>query len=207
MNIICISLNLGVLENKLKKESLIGFIPTAGEAYENPYFVEDSRKELIKMGYNIKNIDISNDDREKIKDELKKVDALYVAGGNVFYLMQQIKKRNMEQTIVDYINSGNLYIGASAGCAVLSPTLDPYKELDDISKAPLLESTKGLGAIDFVIMPHYGKEKYLEKYNRIIKEYEGKYKMVTLRDDEALIITNNNYKLCKSGLVDINRNK
>jgi peptidase E len=45
MNLICISLNLGILKNKLKKGSLIGFIPTAGEIYENPYFVTNSRNE------------------------------------------------------------------------------------------------------------------------------------------------------------------
>jgi hypothetical protein len=47
-------------------------------------------------------------------------------------------------------------------------------------------------------MPHYGKEKSLEKYNRIIEEYRDKHKMVTLCDDEALIIKNSNYKKCES---------
>jgi dipeptidase E len=112
--------------------------------------------------------------------------------------MQQIREKSVEEIIINYIKTGNLYIGASAGCAILSPTLDPYKELDEISEAPLLKTTEGLGAIDFVIMPHYGKEKYLEKYNRIIEEYRDKHKMVTLCDDEALIIKNSNYKKCES---------
>lgn len=79
---------------------------------------------------------------------------------------------------------------------MVCPTIEPIAELDDLSKAPNLKSQKGLNVIDFVILPHYGKEKYIEKYKKIMDTYQNKgYEMKTLTDQQAVIVEGSNYKI------------
>ena len=188
MKVLFVSSNLGILKNMLNCGSLIGFIPTAGEVYEDPYFVREDRQRLLNMGYRVQNIDITNEIPATIKKQLNEVEALFVAGGNTFYLMQQLHEKKLIESINQFMQSDRLYIGASAGCAICSPSLEPYISLDDMSKAPRLASLAGLGITEFVVLPHYGNMKYLDNYHGIMKEYGEKYRMVLLRDDEAIVL-------------------
>lgn len=62
---------------------------------------------------------------------------------------------------IDIINNNKLYIGASAGSCLCAPSLEPYQIVDAPKKATKLEDYTGLDIIDFAIVPHYGREKYL----------------------------------------------
>ena len=189
MNLILLPRNLELIKKILPNNSQIGFIPTAGDVYENPYFVVDDKKKLLDNGYKVIDIDITNEDYNEIKNKLHNIDALFVAGGNVYYLMQQIKEKNLEKLIIEYIKSNKLYIGSSAGSCICSPSLKPYQTLDDKTKAPNLKDLNGLNIVDFVVLPHYGKEKYQYIYDNILKEYDQDFNLVTLKDDETIIVT------------------
>jgi Peptidase E len=202
MNTILLSKNLGIIKEYLFPKNKVGFIPTAGEVYANPLFVIEDRIRLINMGYDVIDIDITNIDKNTISSKLKNIDALFVSGGNVFYLMQQIRKKNVEKEISNFINSEKLYIGASAGGCICSPVIEPYKLLDNMEEAKELSNLNGLNIINFVILPHYGKEKYMHLYDEILEQYKDQYKLVFLRDDEALVLkSNKEYDIVSS--VDI----
>lgn len=116
-------------------------------------------------------------------------------GGNSFYLLQVIQTRNLLNVFIEFIKSDKLYIGSSAGSIICGPTLLPYKNWDDITKAPLLKSTDGFKLIDFIIIPHFGREKYLEKHLGIINNYYDKYKMVLLTDEQGIVVIDNEITL------------
>src|SRR5207253_1743956 len=120
---------------------------------------------------------------------MKNVDALFIAGGNTFYLMQQIRAKGLVEDLKSYILDGHRYIGASAGAVICGPTIAPIKTLDDPQAAPLLQDLAGLGIVEFVVLPHYGKPKYLDKYHDIVKEYSDQLHLIPLRDDEAILVT------------------
>ena len=187
MNLLLLSRNMGAIKNYLLPNSNIGFIGTAGDVYPNPWFVIEDKEKLIKLNYNIINIDITKEDSNTIREKLNTIDALYVSGGNVYYLIQEINKKNIKEDIINFINSNKLYIGASAGSCVCSNSTELYQDLDDPNMATEL-TLSGLGIIDFNIFPHYGKEKYAHVYDKVIEEYQTKYKIVPLRDNEALIV-------------------
>ncbi|MCX8074448.1 MAG: Type 1 glutamine amidotransferase-like domain-containing protein [Clostridia bacterium] len=202
MNTLLLSKNLGIIKNYLTSGSKIGFVPTAGETYDNPWFVVEDRQRLNKMNYNIEDIDITNLDKTSIKNKLNEIDALFVSGGNVFYLMQQIRKKDIVEEFINFINSDKLYIGTSAGGCICSPTLEPYKAFDNIDDAKDLLDLNGLKIIDFILLPHYGKEKYLHLYDDIINQYKDKYELVTLHDNEAIVLkSNNEYDIVSSDLI------
>jgi dipeptidase E len=189
MNLLLISKGLGAINTFLRQVSTIGFIPTAGEPYEDPSFVEEDRTRLIELGFDVRNLDITNSDRADILARIAKVDALFIAGGNTFYLMQQIRAKGLVEDLKSYILDGHRFIGASAGAVICGPTVEPIRTLDDPQAAPLLQDLAGLGIVDFVVLPHYGKPKYLDRYHDIVREYSDRLTLIPLRDDQAILVT------------------
>ncbi|MBM2820750.1 MAG: putative peptidase, dipeptidase [Candidatus Berkelbacteria bacterium] len=80
-----------------------------------------------------------------------------------------------------------IYIGSSAGSIIVGPNLEPIRDFDDPSKADL-ENYEGFGLVDFVIMPHWGREKYIIRQEKALKEFGSKYKLKTITDEEMVII-------------------
>lgn len=202
MRMILLSLNVGVLKSSLSAGDVVGFVPTAGDVYDAPYFVRDDRRRLVRLGYEVQDIDVKKESPPSLETRLSGIGALFIAGGNIFYLMQQLRENHLTDVLVRYLRSDRLYIGASAGAGICGPSLQPYMTLDDPKAAPRLTTLDGLGVTDFVVLPHYGKMKYLDKYHEVMKEHCAKYRMVPLRDDEALVVlSRTDYEVRRSDVV------
>ncbi|MFA6437621.1 MAG: Type 1 glutamine amidotransferase-like domain-containing protein [Candidatus Paceibacterota bacterium] len=185
--------------SKSPKELTVAFIPTAADPYENKWFVDNDRNKLKERGFNLKEIDIKGNRKQELLDKFKGIDIIFVAGGNTFYLLEKAKESGFDEIVKESVQKGIIYVGSSAGATFVCPTIEPIKTLDDPSKAPSLKSFEGLNLINFVILPHFGEEKYKTKYEKIIEEYEDKdYKIITLTDKEAILVEDNKYKIIKS---------
>jgi len=175
------------------KRSVVAFIPTAANVYDDKWFVNIDREKLVQMGYEVKDVDIANMNDAKIREELFGVDIIFVAGGNAFYLLEQVRKSGFDEIIKEKRNSDVVYVGSSAGSLLACPSIDIAREFDDHMEAPSLKDFLGLGLVDFLVLPHYGKEKYLDKMKKVKKEWQDKGFIVrTLRDDQAIVINNDN---------------
>lgn len=175
------------IDEGLLKNRTVGFVGTAGETSKNPYFVDESRQRLTLLGLTLVEIDISSMSSAEIKDALAKVDAIYVAGGNSFWLLQQMQKKGLVEYVAALIKSGLPYFGESAGAVLLSETIEPAKTIDEYEDAPKLKGYKGLGLIDFFILPHVDREKYFEVFKQFIDENIDSLKIVKIRDDQAVL--------------------
>lgn len=202
MKILLLSLGLGRMGEFCPTTEKLGFIGTAGETYDDPYFVKEDRERLEKLGYQIDDIDISKDSTKKVCSQLDHLDGIFVAGGNSFYLLQQIVQKELMEPLRNFVLNGHYYIGASAGAAICGPSLEPFVALDDPGKAPLLESYDALDLVDIVVLPHFGKPKYLDTYQKIIDDFDSEYVTVPLKDDEAVEIgSRSEYNKVHSALV------
>lgn len=196
MNILLLSKKIDFIKSKLEPNKKIGFISTAGEVYENPVWIYEDKIKLKEFGYEIIDVDITNNSTENTIKKLEEIDCLYITGGNVYYLKQQIENKKLEEAIKKFIFSDKLYVGSSAGSCICSPNLEIYKTLDDQQKAPNIKSLEGLNIIDFEIIPHYGRDKYADRHKEIIEKYKSKYKLLTLEDEESILfISRDTYKL------------
>ena len=174
----------------------VAFIPTAADLYEDKSFVVEDRNKLKEKGFNVKDVDIKEKTKQELAEELKDVDIIFVAGGNTFYLLEKAKESGFGEITKELVQKGIIYVGSSAGATFVCPTIEPIKTLDDPSKALLLKSFEGLNLVDFVVLPHFGKEKYKSKYESIIREYSDKgYKLITLTDDQAVVVEGDEYKI------------
>lgn len=84
MRILLLSLGLGAVPRYLRKGATLGFVPTAGEPYADPYFVREDRARLEQLGYKLVDIDLSRQSAAQVRSSLAPIEALFVAGGNTF---------------------------------------------------------------------------------------------------------------------------
>lgn len=195
---ILLSSNKEIIKEYIKQNSTIGVIPTASELDDDRWYMEKDKEDLSRMSYNVVNIDISKESKKGIIENFNNIDAIFIAGGNSFYLLQQLKIKDVLQELIDFANK-KIYVGSSAGSCIACPSIDYVEKLDDKSQAPLLDNLNAMNLVDFYILPHYkSKEKYTNLADDIEKEYNN-YKFVKLSNEQAIVVENiNNYKIIET---------
>lgn len=189
MKLILLSSNNEIIKTYLDEGKKIGFIPTASELDENRWYMERDKAKLLEMGYILEDIEITKESIEEIKRKIENVDALFIAGGNAYYLLQQLKKKNIIEIIKKFVQQDKLYIGTSAGAVITSPNIEVIEDMDNKDMAPELKSFEALDIIDFYVLPHYkSKEKYTVKADFIEKKYPN-LKFEKISDEQAIIVT------------------
>ena len=189
---ILLSSNKMIINKYLKKNSKIGFIANASELDSDRWYMEKDKKDLNNMGFNIIDIDITNESKEDIVNKFDMVDAIFIAGGNAFYLLQQLKLKDILKDLIKFANN-KIYIGSSAGACIASPSIDYLEKLDDRKEAPLLDNGNAMNLIDSYILPHYKSD---EEYTKMIDEIEKNYSnlnFIKLSNKQAIIVNDNNY--------------
>lgn len=184
-----------LIEKPIHNLKLI-YIPTAADPYQDKWFIDEDRKRLQEMEIKFSELDIKNQNASKLKKALKNSDVIFISGGNSFYLLEKSLESGFDKVVKELVDHDIIYVGASAGAAIAGPTLEPIQLLDDPTKAPNLKSFNAFGLVNFVILPHYGKEKYRHKYDKIVQIYGHKpYQLLKLTDHQAVIVENNQYRI------------
>lgn len=187
----------GILPNKT-----VGFIPTAGDTYENPYFVEESRVRLRGLGIKLIELNVAAETNKQLQEKLASVDGIYIAGGNTFFLLYQLLQKGLYQPIIERVKAGLPYFGESAGAVLLAHSIEPAKPIDGPEVVPGLKIYDGLGLIDFFPLPHVNREKYKSAFDAFMKENKDTLKIVRYRDDQAILTRDgNSYELLTSDVV------
>jgi len=186
----------GSLDNPPVAYSLL-FIPTAGDPYgDNKPWLEEDRQKLYELGFKIEDYDLKGKKKNEVKKAVEKSDIIFVAGGNTFYLLDKMRASGFDQIIRELQGSDRVYIGSSAGSCIAGPNIEPIAAFDDPSRAQL-ESSKALELVDFVVLPHSGKEKYADIQAKVISEYGNKYKIIQITDEQMIVVENGNYEITK----------
>ena len=173
--------------SKNPNEYKVAFVPTAGDPYEERKWQEEDRAKLIEIGFKVEDFDLKEKTESEVREYLKNIDIIFVAGGNTFYLLEQANKSGFSKVIQELKNTDKIYIGSSAGSCIAGPDLEPIESIDDPQEANL-DSTKAFGLVDFVVIPHFGRDKYLPIQEEIIKVFGKKYKIIPLTDSEMKIV-------------------
>jgi dipeptidase E len=146
-----------------------------------------------KLGiYNILRFDLDERYDQLLEEKLFKCDIIQLPGGNTYYFLSMLKKRNMISKLQEYIKSGGIIVGVSAGALMISPTIGSAQFGDENHVG--VDDLSALGLVNFEIMPHWNRwSSYLadlQKYsidNNII--------IYTVNDGEGIIVQENCIKL------------
>lgn len=169
-------------------DKTVTFIPTASRVESITFYVDNDRNAFKQLGIRIDECDIATTPTERIAEQLKKNDYIFVTGGNTFYLLQELKKSGADQLITEQILSGKPYIGSSAGSIVLSPQIEYIKAMDDEKKAPDLSDYQGLNLIDVYPLPHFGNFPYKKETAFIYQNYHTTHALVKMSNTEFLAV-------------------
>lgn len=163
------------------------FMVTGAQTAEEQHYIDESKNEINEVG--IEDIDVYKLNRNIEPGELNKYSAVYVCGGNTYFIYSQMQKHGLDKALIDFVKNGGLYFGVSAGSVIPGPSIEisGWGREGDYNKVGLKDLT-GLKLVDFSIFPHFKPELQHE-----VEEFQKKidYKVVTLTDQEAILVKNN----------------
>lgn len=174
------------------------FIPTAGNLDDDVWWIDKDRDVLGKMGFKITELDIEHAPQNEIQKQLDSANIVYIAGGNTFHLLKQLRNTGFDQMLDRYISEGGLYAGASAGALIAGPDIGLISSIDEPEKVSGLESTQGLGWVSVVPIPHCDMKARTQNIDKIKAKYNDKFEMVFLTDDQALLVEDGVWKIIDS---------
>ncbi|HLB51830.1 hypothetical protein A3F07_04330 [candidate division WWE3 bacterium RIFCSPHIGHO2_12_FULL_38_15] len=179
----------------------VAYISNAADLDSDREWMNHNRDMFLKLGFEIINIDLRILKFEKLNEALLSTDAVYMEGGNTFYLLDICNKSGFTYIIKDLIiNKDKLYIGTSAGSVIAGPNIEFSKFLDDPSAAPELADFTGLGLVNFEVIPHIGNDDFFKLnencYNDLFKNLKNyKYPHICLRDNQAVWVENDKFEI------------
>lgn len=169
-----------LLNKDISKVKLL-FITIAvdGERDTDRTWLKEEYASILDLG--IKEENITEFHYEENVD-FSSYDIIYMIGGNTFYLLKELREKNLDEKIIQAINNGVIYIGSSAGSIILGKTIETALPYDE--NWVNLVDFEGLKIVDGIIIPHANRKQ------DFIKEAKEKYsdKIIELYDDYGIVI-------------------
>ena len=183
--------------DKNTESKKILFIPTAANVEEYKKYMHLTQKAFEDFGYEVENFDVSVFSEEIAKEKLSEAKIVFISGGNTFYLLQELKRKNLITYLKERIENGLLYIGESAGSVIAAPDIEYASIVDDKTLATELEDYTGLNLVDFYIVPHFEEEPFVESSRNTVELYKDKLDLKLINNKEAILVENNNFTIIK----------
>lgn len=174
------------------------FIITASEVEEgSKEWLQLDRDSMTNLGYELEDYSVTDQTKDEIEEKLKSADGIVMAGGNTFFLIQQLQKSNSIEIFQQFVKNGGIYIGSSAGSVAAGPSIYNTRYLDALEKAPNINGYDGLNLTDISVLPHWGSESFKERYmnERLKQNYNTDQKIVLLNDYQYLIVDDSNVQI------------
>ncbi len=165
-----------------KDQMRIGYVNTAvkGRDEKTKLFMENVKNKIRENGYNFEEIDIEGKTIEELKEFFKDKNAIHIDGGSTFYLLNAMKESNFDNLLVELLTQGKVFIGTSAGAAIMGPTI---RSSSGIPENPTEEMLKGLNLMPYMIQAHYTDDKK-DEYKEKIKDLQVPVKI--FRDGQGM---------------------
>ena len=183
--------------DKNTESKKILFIPTATNIDEYKKYIHLTQKAFEDFGYEVENFDVSVFSEEIVKEKLSEAKIVFISGGNTFYLLQELKRKNLITYLKERIENGLLYIGESAGSVIAAPDIEYASVIDDKTVATELDDYTGLNLVDFYIVPHFEEEPFVESSRNTVELYKDKLDLKLINNKEAILVENNNFTIIK----------
>ena len=183
--------------DKNTESKKILFIPTAANVEEYKKYMHLTQKAFEDFGYEVENFDVSIFSENTAKEKLSEAKIVFISGGNTFYLLQELKRKNLITYLKERIENGLLYIGESAGSVIATPNIEYASIVDDKTLATELNDYTGLNLVNFYIVPHFEEEPFVESSRKTVELYKDKLDLKLINNKEAILVENNNFTIIK----------
>lgn len=171
----------------------VAFVPTAAipEGIDQNE-ITGKKTSILQTGVNqILEVDISKTKGNRLKNQLKDCHALWINGGNTFFLLEQVRKSGLQKYLNTLLENNCLYVGVSAGSIVAGQTITTatWEGYDDQSVVNLKDLT-GLKLVRAEIFTHYSPQ-----WTNVVSQNQDTldHPLITLTDQQALVVENQDY--------------
>lgn len=200
------------LIGKKPSDSKIAFIPTAAICDRgDKYWLIDDLYRIKEFGYHVDIIEISTLTSKAIEDALNDSDAIFVGGGNPFYLSYWMQKKGLFELLPKLLKT-KVYAGISAGSMISGNSFQLSSkalehgvlEESDYNAIGMIgeSSAKTLNFVNFIFKPHlnsmYHADERSEEYVKKIAAKTDKL-VYTLDDQSALKIIDDKVEVISEG--------
>lgn len=183
--------------DKNTESKKILFIPTATNVDKYKKYIHLTQKAFEDFGYEVENFDVSIFSEKIAKEKLSQAKTVFISGGNTFYLLQELKRKNLTSYLKERIENGLIYIGESAGSVIVASDIEYASIVDDKTLATELDDYTGLNLVDFYIVPHFEEEPFVESSRNTVELYKDKLDLKLINNKEAILVENNNFTIIK----------
>jgi len=168
----------------------------------NEWLIEDLMR-LKNLGFKIDICDINGIDKKYFLPRFEWADVYYFEGGNTQWLGECIRKSGLEKHLNELLKT-RVWIGASAGSCILSPTLcNSCQDLFDENIKGY--STEGLNFVNFQFIPHLNNDWFpkitqenLQGASGKLEKFDGEM-LYAIDDEGAVFVDNENVKVVSEG--------
>lgn len=187
-------LNHFVKKANIKSKNVL-FIPTAGlmdNTDDYPEYIQEEMSVLDESGYRLDILNIATTSKVLSAQKIMNAKMICISGGSTFFLLQELKKKELLTILRKKIIAGCPYIGESAGAIILSRDIEYAQYLDDKEDAPELTDYKALNVINFYPLPHYIEEPFVESAQKTFKIYNDKLKLIPINNHQGITVFDDN---------------
>ena len=168
------------------------FMVTSARTKEEEYYIEESRKELVGLGF--KDIFIYNLDKKVSINEVKDCDVIYICGGNTYYIMKKFRETGLDKIVVELVNQGVIYIGVSAGSIMAGPNIEISGwGIDGDDNDVNLKDLTGFNFTNISIFPHFEEDKHKLEVEEFKKKVN--YPVIELTDNQVVFVEGEGYRV------------
>ena len=166
-----------------KKKPKIGYISSAPDPQHSYYDSISAYYRHFGASVGKYNDLEENYDTETLRDAFDS-DALHLTGGNTYRFLSWMKKRSIEERLIEYAKDRGILIGVSAGSIIMSPTIESSVLCGDTNEINLSDMG-GLSLFPYQLIPHAQDIADLcTKTKEIVQK--NQIPAYTIRDDQAL---------------------
>ncbi len=175
----------------------IAHIITPSKPEININYVRKDKKKITELGnFDVEDIDIEGKNEEELRRIFINKDAVFVQGGNTFYLLKQARMSGFDKVIKELVYKGLLYIGISAGTYITCPTIEQASWKNPNGNRYGLIDLTAFNLVPFLIFAHYTED------HRLLLEKAVKttsLPVVAISDTQAVFVEDNIYKIVGTG--------
>lgn len=152
-------------------------------------FIEQTTRQFDELHFSHETLNLEDfdGDSEGLRQELQHADAVWVLGGNAFYLNYWMHQSGFDEILPSLLKKGLVYGGESAGAVVTGRTLHGIEILDNPDEAPEI-IWAGLNLVDFGVIPHWDHQKYADRMEQVYGEMQLFGPVKTLASDQIILV-------------------
>lgn len=167
------------------------YIDDAASEMRKAPFARAELKAIGEAAETLVPLTLSQSNSSDLQNEIASANCIYVASGDVFRLLDVLKKTGADRALTEAVKQGKFYAGSSAGAVVAGPSIEPASIMDDSKTAPQLTEYTGLNFTPYVIVPHAQGTTgpySIEVISKTVETYGREWNLLLLRDGQALFI-------------------